>query len=159
MALEPAKAPPGLFDRWRNHPAPQLRSLAWPAEARPGIGRMTPDKSVSSFAGLPVPGKRTFANFLLNLTGQALVPTADPSKFQNSYVPPDRALKSSPFYANAMHRAPAAQMVAQMNEPGLLSDIPAAAGYAPALRQAVNDPFVLQGLNGNPGFQQALRML
>lgn len=133
--------PTDIFKQFSAAPSLQQRQFAWKAPAA-RIGRMATDASPGNAAGLPVPGRNTFANILLNLTEQ-FVPTASAAKMQApAFSDPARANRIPEAYRHLTSRAPATQM-----SQGLLSMLPGGAPYASALHGLAYDPTVAGGLS------------
>lgn len=135
---------PGLtdiFQQYRAAPSLAQRQFSWGAPAA-RIGRLPADAAAGSFAGMPVPGRNTFANILLNLTEQ-MVPAADASKMQTpAFINPARANRIPEAYRHLTAGAPATRM-----SQGLLSMVPGGAPYADALHGLAYDPSVAQGMD------------
>jgi hypothetical protein len=117
------------------------RQFAWQApKAR--LGRLPADTAAGSFLGMPVPGKNTWANMLLNLTEQ-IVPAGYASKMKTPlFSDPARANRIPEAYRHLTARAPATNM-----SQGLLSMLPGGAPYADALHGLAYDPAVAGGLS------------
>lgn len=120
---------PNILDSFRTHPDPGMRLM--------GGFKKNP---VQQYTGNP------WADFVLRIGGQALIPPAKQAPFQAStFMRPDVAKRLvNPFYAQALNRGPAYAAAAQ---PGILGameqQIPEMGLYGPAIRDTLQDPNML----------------